>query len=554
MRRAPQKLVWLATGIAALAFAPQAAADPLVVRKAMEDEMARSLSDLRLGASAPPYYLRYTVVDTERGRVSARLGALVEDDQNRARTARIDARVGSADEDNTNFVGFGGGGSSAGVSQEDDYRALRRDLWILSDREYKGALETLARKKASHAVQAADKDKLPDFAPAAPLQKTLAPASLPPETHARLQALATSLSRVFREYPTVNNAVVAAGFSVTRRRLLTSEKTWADESSSHVEVEVSADTVAEDGQRLASSLRFTAVDVAGLPPDATMQAEARALAQNLAAQRTAKAVEPGSATVLFEGQAAAELARLLFGTPLSGQPVPRSAGETPRDGSASFADKFGLRVAPTWLSVTDDPLALGPAKRALFGSYHVDDEGVAAERVTLIDHGVVKGLLMSRTPRKEIARSNGHGRGDGAVRGAAASLFVNATGGLGRAELLAAAVRSAGPNGTVYVVRELGDSSGLVRGQTLDARVAVQWKAGKEEVVRGLSLEGFTPKKLKKDLIAAGRELVVLDEPYGSPTSVVTPALLFEDVDVGKPNDKNRRPPLYPSPLAESAH
>src|SRR5262249_35602900 len=116
---------------------------------------------------------------------------------------------------------------------------------------------------------------------------------------------------------------------------------------------------------------------------------------------------------------------------------------------------------------------------------------------------------------------------------------------------LAAAARSAGPKGTVYVVQELGAASGIGRGQTLQVRVAYRVKEGKEEVVRGLSLEGFTPKKMKKDLIGAGKELIVHDDDlYGMPGSIVPPPLLFEDVDVGKPNDKNKRPPLYPSPLA----
>jgi hypothetical protein len=139
------------------------------------------------------------------------------------------------------------------------------------------------------------------------------------------------------------------------------------------------------------------------------------------------------------------------------------------------------------------------------------------------------------------------------VRASAASLFVTASGGLDRAGLLAAATRAAGPKGTVYVVRLLAESSGIGPGRTLQARVAFRYKDGKEEVVRGLSLEGFSPKKMKKDLIAAGKDPIVLDdEGFAMPMSVVTPALLFEDVDVGKPNDKNKRPPLYASPLASS--
>ncbi len=542
-----------ALGGALLGLAGTASADPTAVKRAMEDEMARSLQGLHVGTSAPPYYLRYTVTDGDHTRVIARLGSLVESFRNAGRIARIDARVGTAAEDNTNFM-FASPGVTAGVCEEDDYAALRRDLWLLTDREYKQALDTLARKKASHAVQSAEKEKLDDLSPTTPVVSVIDhAATIPDEGRARVAALAVSLSSIFHEYPTVNAAVVEAEIGVVRRRLLTSDKTWADETWTRVELDVSAETVAEDGQRLSSTLRFSSVDVPGLPPEAKLAADVRAMAKNLADQRKAPSVEAGTATVLFEGDAAAQLARLLFTTPLSGQPIPRSVGEGARDGSSSFADKFGLRVAPVWLSVVDDPLALGPGRRGLFGSYHVDDEGVPAERVSLVDHGVVKGLLMSRTPRKEIKRSNGHGRaGFGPVRGAASSVFVTAQGGLSRPDLLAAAVRSAGPGGVVYVVRQLGESSGVGRGLTLDARVAFQYKDGKEEVVRGLSLEGFTPRKLKKDLIAAGREPVVFEDSSGAPTSVVSPPLLFEDVDVGKPNDKNQRPPLFPSPLAES--
>jgi TldD protein len=525
------------------------------VDKAMEDEMARSLSSLHVGTSPPPYYVRYTITDTDHSYVSARLGSLVDKQRSQGRNARVDVRVGSAAEDNTNFREYRGG-TTAGISEEDDYAAVRRDLWLLTDHEYKQALETWARKKASHAIEAGAKDKVADFSPAAPVTSTVSHASAVTDgDRAQLEALVLSLSRVFRDYPSVNGGSAHASVTETRRRLLTSERASAEERWSEVMVDVYADTIAEDGARLASSIHFAAPGVAGLPSADKMAAEIRALARNLTDQRTAPAVEPGSATVLFEARAAAQLARLLFAGPLSGQPVPRSAGESPRDGSASLADKLGLRVAPPWLTVTDDPSALGPGKRPLFGSYRIDDEGVIAEPVKLIESGVLKTLLMSRTPRKEIAHSNGHGRGaEGPIRGAAASLFVTAQGGLRREDLLSAAARSAGPNGTVYVVRELGESSGLGRGQTLEARVALQYKDGKETVVRGLSLEGFTPKKLKKDLIGAGRELVVMDEGASVPTSVVTPALLFEDVDVGKPSDKNRRPPLYASPLASGLH
>jgi predicted Zn-dependent protease len=546
----------LSLGVLLLGATPAVAAPPArpavvddaAVRKALEDEMARSLGQLRLGSEAPPYFLRYGVVDLDRAWVSARLGALVEEDKSPSRALHIEVRVGSADDDNTNFVGSSPG-ASASVTRDDDYGVLRRDLWQLTDREYKDALESFARKRASKAIQAAEKERVPDFSKAPVVQLVTNKATVPTDAdRAKLKDLTLELSAVFRGYPNVDNGRVNASTDVTRRRLLTSEKTWTDERRSHVRIDVFADTIGEDGQHLSASLAFTAHDMAGLPPLEKMEAEVRSLAKNLSDQRTAPQVEPGVASVLFEGAAAGQLARLLLATPFSGQPIPRSPGQSSaHDGSNSFAERIGITVAPKWLSVVDDPTGLGPGKRLLAGGYDSDDEGVAAERVTLIDHGVVKTLLMSRAPRKEIPKSNGHGRGSGAIRASASNLFVTATGGLARNELLAAAVRSAGPKGTVYVVRQLSESSGIGRGQTIQAKVAVRYKDGKEEPVRGLSLEGFAPKKLKKDLVAAGKDPIVYEE-YSQ--AVVTPALLFEDVDVGKPNDKNRTPPLYPSPLA----
>ncbi len=526
--------------------------DDAKVKKALEDEMARSLTELHLGSDGPPYYVRYGVLDGDRSFVAARLGvSTVEDPPRPSRHLSVEVRVGSADQDNTNLVGSAPVGT-VGVAREDDPTVLRHDLWELTDRQYKHALEAIARKKASRAIQSEEKDKVADFSKAPPLVSTTDHAvPVTDADRAKMKELVLALSSVFRDQPAVDNGRAFGEIETTRRRLLTSDKTWTDEKHSRVSIEVLADTVAKDGQHVGAEVRFSAASVAGLPPLEKMEAEVRALAKGVADERTAPNVDAGSASVIFENSAAPELARLLLANALSGQPLPRSMGErAPHDGSASLADKLGLVVAPKWLDVVDDPKALGPGKRLLFGGYDTDDEGVAAERTVLVDHGVVKTLLMSRAPRKEFPRSNGHGRGFGGPVAQASNLFITASNGLSREGLLAAAVRSAGPKGTVYIVRELGSSSGIGRGQTLQGRVAFRYKDGKEEPVRGLSLEGFVPKKLKKDLVAAGREPFVLDDDNGVPTSTVAPALLFEDVDVGRPNDKNRTPPLYPSPLA----
>ena len=46
----------------------------------------------------------------------------------------------------------------------------------------------------------------------------------------------------------------------------------------------------------------------------------------------------------------------------------------------------------------------------MLGYYQFDDEGVPAQRVALVDHGVLKNFEMSRSPLVGFPHSNGHGR------------------------------------------------------------------------------------------------------------------------------------------------
>jgi hypothetical protein len=71
--------------------------------------------------------------------------------------------------------------------------------------------------------------------------------------------------------------------------------------------------------------------------------------------------------------------------------------------------------------------------------------------------------------------------------------------------------------------------------------------------VRGLTFENLLPRSLK-DISAVGRDLVVYNFIDGGagftgiPSSIVTPPLLFADVDIRRQTGRNRKPPLYPHP------
>ena len=577
----------VSSAAAATTVAPQSSdlssrvrVDDGAVEKAMRDELARTMGELRMGDEPKPYYVGYTVSDLDQSMVSAILGAVTSQTDFRARMLRTDLRVGDPSFDNGNFEG--GGGRVESLPIEDDYAALRRELWLRTDEAYKSAVETLARKRSagSNQAQGDGDDGAADFA-AEPAMRLVQPrpASDQPAPGDSLRDTVTRLSALLRDYPAIQGSRVVGIYAVGRRRMVSSEGTWIDDNRRLIRIDVTADTQADDGMKLRSFVPFTALTPAGLPAFAEMEAGVRAMAAELTAMRSAPVAQNGSASVLFEGLAAGQIVRQLLAEQLVGTPAPKtaSAGSDEHGQSSELANKLGLKVTASMISISDDPLLeTGPGKQPLIGAYRADDEGVAAQRVSLVEHGILKSLLMSRTPRKEIAHSNGHAR---APRFAPphvhiANLIVTAhVAGQPRKALLAdmqkASKRDAGGLET-YVVRLLEDSTvasadddmaGLFsfamggRGGPPPVRPLVVYRVrnGKEELVRGLTLEGLMPRSLK-EITAVGRDAVVysyIDSGGGGtgiPSSIVTPPLLFSDVDIRRQTGKNRKPPLYGRP------
>jgi len=549
--------------------------NPASVRKAMEDELARSMKDLHMGDDEPhPYFIAYTISDLDQATTSATLGAVTAAHAYRGRLLRTEIRVGDPGFDNTNFEG---GASVESIPIEDDYAALRRELWLRSDEGYKTAVETLARKRSAAAGQAAadEDDGIGDFSaqPAAHVEVPFAAGAGDPEA---LRETVRKLSLVLASFPELYGSHVTATTAVVRRRLASSEGTWVDDNQHTTRIDVVADTQADDGMKLRSFVPFSAFEPSGLPPLADMEKDVRAMAKELVAARHAPVATSGAGAVLFEGPAAAQIVRILLGDQLGGTPPPKTASAGSDEGQQSvLAGKLGQRVAAPTLSLVDDPLlAAGPGKAAVFGAYRVDDEGVPAQRVSLVEKGVLKSLLMSRTPRKEITKSNGHGRAPkfSGVRAHVGTLVLSGARGLKRAELLAELGKTAKGGGvTTYVVRLLDDGSvpgdvddltalfsfggGAHGPPPLRPLIVYRLDHGKETLVRGVMLENLLPRSFK-EIAAIGSDPFVYNYQDGGggfsgvPSTIIAPALLFPDVDVRRQPGKHRKPPVYPSPLS----
>ena len=74
------------------------------------------------------------------------------------------------------------------------------------------------------------------------------------------------------------------------------------------------------------------------------------------------------------------------------------------DEGQTLTDKVGQSIFPDFITVIDDPTRTEFEGIDLNGHYRVDDEGVKAQTVSIVDKGVLQGFLMGRSPVEKLPR------------------------------------------------------------------------------------------------------------------------------------------------------
>lgn len=528
---------------------------------AMDAELARSTT-LALPGQKAPYFVSYWTVDYDQHDVTATLGKLVTSDHDRGRRVAVEVRVGDRSFDNSNFVDPQGGGDAVSSDSADsslwsapihDGRALRRVLWLATDAAYKDAVSTYEAKNAARQNEVAAGDDAASFS--APHRTELvAPADPGLSDDASREHYAERVSAVFREYPPIQDSEVSVSVSSNRLYFVSSEGSRIAIPSSNSDVTITCRTQAPDGMALA--LSTTLANPSSIPRnESDAVAAARRMADDLVRLRDAPVIQDYSGPVLFEGVAAPQIVHELLAESLSGTPAPKGAEWS----EGPLARKLGKRILPPSFDVVDDPTSARLGNQPLLGHYLVDDEGVPAQKVSLVEHGRLRALLMSRSPRKTIADSNGHGRSglSGWARGKIGNLIVQSSGGLGRTALVARLLRAVRDDGGTYglIIRELQARPSSTSGQAPPDPLLVYEVGldGRERLVRGGRF-GQMSVRVLREILASGTEPSIHDTAEPSPSglmttaSVVAPALLFEDIEVKRRNEPNKTAPIVTRP------
>jgi predicted Zn-dependent protease len=281
-------------------------------------------------------------------------------------------------------------------------------------------------------------------------------------------------------------------------------------------------------------------------------ARAKQLAAEVVSVRTAPIGEEFSGAVLLEGVAGAQfIAETLVPMVQARRPPDYENPRMAQSHASPFLNRTGLRVMADAFTLRDTPSMTAFEGRPLAGSYVVDDEGVRAKDVTLVEKGRLATLLTSRVPQKNFPRSNGHGRSGTVVAGV---VQVESAQAIPASELKAKylALLKAQEKTFGYIVRGVrgGDGPGSA-GPGIDSIVKVTLD-GVESPVRGLRF-GDVPTMAFRDLSEASRERSVFSyrATATAAVSVIAPSLIFEELEIQRVRDILQKPPVVPSPMKQ---
>ncbi len=512
--------------------------------KALVEELARSMEGLTLGDLPTPYFIQLNAEDRLSFDMRAAHGKLQRSERNRFRAVSSRVRVGTHELDNTN-VGraYGGRGS---LPLDDDIAALRHVIWRMLDRDYKGAVEALARKEA-YLREKTVKDRPDDFAPGNPVT-AVEPSAEIAFDEATWAKNIEQLSARFKAYPAIQDSSVSFFAGAVNNWVVNAEGTRVRYADTGAYIQVRASTQAVDGMPLSDRVSYVAMDVGGLPTLSEMSERVDRLCADLDALRRAPVLEHYTGPVLFEADAAGLVFDALLATRLCARPIPVGSG-----GSAdrSFEKKIGLRVLPKSFSVYDDPGPIMFEGAVLAGAYSFDDEAVRPRRVSLVENGMLQTLLASRAPTRKIKRTTGHGRsgGYGDATAHIGCLYISDANGVSYEDLRAKLIEAACDEGLTYGLRVASLAPGGYGSLGTPIHIyKVHVEDGREERIRGMEF-GPVPVSSLKRILAAGRDRKVYNSTMGVSSSIVAPALLFDEIELNKIEREFDKLPILKSPV-----
>jgi TldD protein len=540
---------------------------------AMATELHRALTELGSGmepvASSKekrppqkPYFLSYSVADAESVTITSQYGAIMNSTESHERTADVQVRLGSPAQDNTHDAHRTSALTTMSLPLTDDRAAIERTLWYATNRGYGKALDALEKVKTEQQVRAREEDSSPDFTFERPVVEILPTQPQLSVDRSAWESRLREISGVFRQYPNIFYDTAVLQDSRETDYFVSSDGTRVAAPNHVARLIVAARTRASDGMDMFRDETFEADSTGHLPSQAEVMAKTQAMAKGLNDLRTAPITEPYNGPAILSGRAAAVFFHEVLGHRLEGQ---RQRGD---EEGETFTKLLGKPILPDFLSVADDPTLTQYNGSPLSGHYLFDDEGQPAQRVQLVQDGVLQTFLMSRLPIAGFANSNGHGRAETGKMptGRQGNLIVTSTKAVSDAKLRQMLKDAARKQGKTYGLYFEDISSGFAvttrrspqAFQVIPLVVYRVYVDGRpDELVRGVSIVG-TPQAALRSIVATDDQPQIFNGLCGAesgtiPVSAVAPAMLVSQIETQRQAQGTARPPIVPPPPLDEA-
>ena len=512
--------------------------DPLL--EALLAELERSVAKLKMDQVKAPYYIEYRVSDVDDFSAEAAFGAIRLSDKSHFRALRVVVRIGDSKQDSYYNQGVG---NASILPLENDPISLRRQIWILTDEAYKSAADAYAEKLSALKQLSSDPNPIDDFSRAPVVSVVEEPAKLKVDQDEWNKTL-EDVTKLYRDYPEVQSVSAQCRFNSINEYFVNSEGTVVRQGRTSATVTLNGSTQAEDGMRLSRNPFWTEERPETLPSREELAKQSKLMLDTLKALRSAPVVEESyRGPVLFDPDAANDIVSGLLGSNLLGR---KPQLGRPNRTVGAFATSYKTRVLPKFATLVDDPTMATFNGKQLAGSYDVDSEGVKAQPVALIKDGMLENYLTTRQPIRDFPDSNGHARATpgGVPVPSIGVLLLKSSEPESPSALLDSLKHMASEENKPYGYR-VGT---LGPGVTPRLLYRVNVNDGHEELVRGAVFNELDVRTLRNDLAAIGNDPLVSNRMAGVPQTVISPSLLFDELEVKRADTAKEKLPEYPAP------
>ena len=516
-----------------------------LVAECMKHEIKRSMANLKSKGHPRPYYVSYLLREDSSYSVWGRYGALFSERKDKKRQCFADVRVGSYSYDHTLKGGLTDNSDEAESYEliempvEDSKDALMFSLWRLTDARYREAVKSYHTRKARDVSYLDSNKKLPSFLAAKPAKSYLKTKTFQVD-EAKYRRLIKNASQVFKKYPEIKNSYVEFHASLETKVFVSSEGIERLFQSANYQLVVYMwflnKKCNED-----FTLNYHVADQKELPTLSQVKKDIEKKIETLYDLQKGDQLTSYAGPVLLCAKPAGLFIHEVVGHRLEGSRLLSD------DEGRTFKDKIGQKVMHEGITIYDNPTLTKFEGRSLVGAYPFDDEGTKSKKTLLIEKGVLRSFLTTRSPIKaRNHQSNGHARNQSYERPISrmGNMIIQTENGLSFADLKKALIEKIKEQNLDFGVILYEVEGGETGTEAYDfqaflgeiTRAVKVFADGREKPIKGVDFVG-TPLSSLKNIIAVGKDLE-LDNAYCGaesgtvPVSTISPPLLLSNLEL----------------------